>query len=338
SSMLAWILECAGLAPGFLIGGVPENFSVSARLPGRPTQDEKSISPFFVIEADEYDTAFFDKRSKFVHYHPRTAVLNNLEFDHADIFDDLAAIEKQFHHLVRTIPQNGLVVSNVEESLQRVIAKGCWTPVELFGSEDKWHAANAKGDGSFDVMFGRECQGRLNWTIIGQHNQMNALASIAAARHVGVPVAQSIAALCVFKNVKRRMELRGIVNAISVYDDFAHHPTAIATTLDGLRAKVGKSRILAVLEPRSNTMKLGTMKAALPDSLTAADWVFCYGGNVDWDVAEALKPIEYKSQVFMQMDALIQAITNLAQPHDTILVMSNGGFDGIHQKLLDQLV
>ena len=338
SSMLAWILECAGLAPGFLIGGVPENFSVSARLPGRPTQDEKSISPFFVIEADEYDTAFFDKRSKFVHYHPRTAVLNNLEFDHADIFDDLAAIEKQFHHLVRTIPQNGLVVSNVEESLQRVIAKGCWTPVELFGSEDKWHAANAKGDGSFDVMFGRECQGRLNWTIIGQHNQMNALASIAAARHVGVPVAQSIAALCVFKNVKRRMELRGIVNAISVYDDFAHHPTAIATTLDGLRAKVGKSRILAVLEPRSNTMKLGTMKAALPDSLTAADWVFCYGGNVDWDVAEALKPIEHKSQVFMQMDALIQAITNLAQPHDTILVMSNGGFDGIHQKLLDQLV
>lgn len=338
SSMLAWILECAGLAPGFLIGGVPENFSVSARLPGRPTQDEKSISPFFVIEADEYDTAFFDKRSKFVHYHPRTAVLNNLEFDHADIFEDLAAIEKQFHHLVRTIPQNGLVVSNVEESLQRVIAKGCWTPVELFGSEDKWHAANAKGDGSFDVMFGRECQGRLNWTIIGQHNQMNALASIAAARHVGVPVAQSIAALCVFKNVKRRMELRGIVNAISVYDDFAHHPTAIATTLDGLRAKVGKSRILAVLEPRSNTMKLGTMKAALPDSLTAADWVFCYGGNVDWDVAEALKPIEYKSQVFMQMDALIQAITNLAQPHDTILVMSNGGFDGIHQKLLDQLV
>ena len=338
SSMLAWILECAGLAPGFLIGGVPENFSVSARLPGRPTQDEKSISPFFVIEADEYDTAFFDKRSKFVHYHPRTAVLNNLEFDHADIFDDLAAIEKQFHHLVRTIPQNGLVVSNVEESLQRVIAKGCWTPVELFGSEDKWHAANAKGDGSFDVMFGRECQGRLNWTIIGQHNQMNALASIAAARHVGVPVAQSIAALCVFKNVKRRMELRGIVNAISVYDDFAHHPTAIATTLYGLRAKVGKSRILAVLEPRSNTMKLGTMKAALPDSLTAADWVFCYGGNVDWDVAEALKPIEYKSQVFMQMDALIQAITNLAQPHDTILVMSNGGFDGIHQKLLDQLV
>lgn len=338
SSMLAWILECAGLAPGFLIGGVPENFSVSARLPGRPTQDEKSISPFFVIEADEYDTAFFDKRSKFVHYHPRTAVLNNLEFDHADIFDDLAAIEKQFHHLVRTIPQNGLVVSNVEESLQRVIAKGCWTPVELFGSEDKWHVANAKGDGSFDVMFGRECQGRLNWTIIGQHNQMNALASIAAARHVGVPVAQSIAALCVFKNVKRRMELRGIVNAISVYDDFAHHPTAIATTLDGLRAKVGKSRILAVLEPRSNTMKLGTMKAALPDSLTAADWVFCYGGNVDWDVAEALKPIEHKSQVFMQMDALIQAITNLAQPHDTILVMSNGGFDGIHQKLLDQLV
>lgn len=221
SSMLAWILEYAGLAPGFLIGGVPENFSVSARLPGNPTQDAKSVSPFFVIEADEYDTAFFDKRSKFVHYHPRTAVLNNLEFDHADIFEDLAAIEKQFHHLVRTIPQNGLVVRNAEASLQRVIDKGCWTPVETFGSEDKWHAANATSDGGFDVMFGTVNQGRLAWDVIGAHNQMNALASIAAARHVGVPVEQSIAALTEFKNVKRRMELRGVVNQISVYDDFA---------------------------------------------------------------------------------------------------------------------
>lgn len=337
ASMLAWILEDAGLAPGFLIGGVPENFSVSARLPGTPKQDEKSISPFFVIEADEYDTAFFDKRSKFVHYHPRTAVLNNLEFDHADIFEDLAAIEKQFHHLVRTIPQNGLVIRNVEESLQRVIDKGCWTPVETFGSEDKWHAKNAQGDGSFDVMFGTEYHGHLAWDIIGQHNQMNALASIAAARHVGVPVAQSIEALHTFKNVKRRMELRGVVNNISVYDDFAHHPTAIATTVAGLRANVNQARIIAVLEPRSNTMKLGTMKAALPASLVDADFVFCYGGNVDWDIEEALLPIQEKSQVFMDLDALIAAVVKIAQPNDYILVMSNGGFGGIHQKLLDTL-
>jgi UDP-N-acetylmuramate: L-alanyl-gamma-D-glutamyl-meso-diaminopimelate ligase len=337
SSMLAWILEYAGLAPGFLIGGVPENFSVSARLPGQATQDKNSTSPFFVIEADEYDTAFFDKRSKFVHYHPRTAILNNLEFDHADIFEDLAAIEKQFHHLVRTIPQNGLVVTNVEESLQRVIAKGCWTPVETFGSEDKWHASNADNDGSFDVMFGSAHQGRLAWEIIGRHNQMNALASIAAARHVGVPVEQSIAALTAFKNVKRRMELRGVVNNIHVYDDFAHHPTAIETTLAGLRAKVGQARILAVLEPRSNTMKLGTMKAALPASLVDANAVFCYGANVDWDIAQALQPIANRAQVFTDLTDLVAAIANMAQAGDHILVMSNGGFGGIHQKILDRL-
>jgi UDP-N-acetylmuramate: L-alanyl-gamma-D-glutamyl-meso-diaminopimelate ligase len=338
ASMLAWILEYAGLAPGFLIGGVPENFSVSARLPGKPKQDTKSISPFFVIEADEYDTAFFDKRSKFVHYHPRTAVLNNLEFDHADIFEDLPAIEKQFHHLVRTIPQNGLVVVNAEEaSLQRVIDKGCWTPVETFGSQDSWHAVNEKSDGSFDVMLGADKQGRLEWEVIGSHNRMNALASIAAARHVGVPAAQSIAALNTFKNVKRRMELRGVVNDISVYDDFAHHPTAIATTVAGLRAKVGKAHILAVLEPRSNTMKLGTMKAALPDSLVEADSVFCYGENLGWDIEAALQPLGKKSQVFMDLENLITAIAKVAQPSDHILVMSNGGFGGIHQKLLDVL-
>jgi UDP-N-acetylmuramate: L-alanyl-gamma-D-glutamyl-meso-diaminopimelate ligase len=338
ASMLAWILEDAGLAPGFLIGGVPENFSVSARLPGQPKQDTKSISPFFVIEADEYDTAFFDKRSKFVHYHPRTAVLNNLEYDHADIFEDLPAIEKQFHHLIRTIPQNGLVVVNAgEASLQRVIDKGCWTPVETFGSQDKWHATNEQSDGSFDVMYGKTLQGRLQWKIIGSHNRLNALASIAAARHVGVPVAQSIAALNAFKNVKRRMELRGIVHNISVYDDFAHHPTAIATTVAGLRAKVGQARILAVLEPRSNTMKLGTMKAALPTSLVEADCVFCYGANLDWDIADALLPIEKKSQVFMDLDALITAIAKVAESGDHILIMSNGGFGGIHQKLLDKL-
>ncbi|MDP2060103.1 MAG: UDP-N-acetylmuramate:L-alanyl-gamma-D-glutamyl-meso-diaminopimelate ligase, partial [Flavobacteriaceae bacterium] len=339
ASMLAWILEYAGLAPGFLIGGVPENFSVSARLPGKPKQDTKSVSPFFVIEADEYDTAFFDKRSKFVHYHPRTAVLNNLEFDHADIFDDLPAIEKQFHHLVRTVPQHGLLVVNAEEaSLQRVIDKGCWTPVETFGGQDNWHVANETGDGPFDVMFGKALQGRLEWEIIGSHNRMNALASIAAARHVGVPVKDSIAALNGFKNVKRRMELRGVVNNISIYDDFAHHPNAIATTLAGLLAKVGQSRILAVLEPRSNSMKLGTMKAALPESLVDADRVFCYGANVDWNIAEAMSPIAKKSQVLMELDALIKAIAKEARSGDHILVMSNGGFGGIHQKLLDVLV
>lgn len=338
ASMLAWVLEYAGLAPGFLIGGVPENFSVSARLPGNPVQDKESISPFFVIEADEYDTAFFDKRSKFVHYHPRTAILNNLEFDHADIFEDLAAIQKQFHHLVRTIPQNGLIVMNaLETSLKQVVEKGCWTPIETFGDKNYWHIANTKGDGSFDVMYGNEKEGHLAWEIMGNHNRMNALATVAAARHVGVPVTQSIEALKQFKNVKRRMELRGSVNAINVYDDFAHHPTAIATTVAGLRARVGQARILAVLEPRSNTMKLGTMKAALPDSLVDADAVFCYGANVDWNIKEALKPIENKSQVFADMEQLIAAIVKEAKSGDQILVMSNGGFGGIHQKILNQL-
>ncbi|MFM9835099.1 MAG: UDP-N-acetylmuramate:L-alanyl-gamma-D-glutamyl-meso-diaminopimelate ligase [Methylophilaceae bacterium] len=338
SSMLAWILEFAGLAPGFLIGGVPENFGVSARLPGKPKQDEMSISPFFVIEADEYDTAFFDKRSKFVHYHPRTAVLNNLEFDHADIFEDLAAIEKQFHHLIRTVPQNGLIVCNGKEaSLQRVIKKGCWTPVETFGDSTHWQSANESGDGSFDVIFEGNSQGRINWDLLGEHNRMNALASIAAARHVGVPVAQSIAALSEFKNVKRRMEIRGVVNNITVYDDFAHHPTAIETTVAGLRAKVGKARILAVLEPRSNTMKLGVMKDALPASLKEADLVFCYGANLGWDAAQALQPISSKSQTFENLDNLVAAIAKIAKSGDHILVMSNGGFGGVHQKILDGL-
>jgi UDP-N-acetylmuramate: L-alanyl-gamma-D-glutamyl-meso-diaminopimelate ligase len=338
SSMLAWILEFAGLAPGFLIGGVPENFGVSARLPGKPAQDEKSKSPFFVIEADEYDTAFFDKRSKFVHYHPRTAVLNNLEFDHADIFEDLAAIEKQFHHLVRTVPQKGLIVSNGKElSLQRVINKGCWTPVETFGDMKHWHSANESGDGSFDVLYEGKVQGRIRWELLGEHNRMNALASIAAARHVGVPVTQSISALNIFKNVKRRMEIRGVVNNITVYDDFAHHPTAIETTVAGLRAKVGTSRILAVLEPRSNTMKLGVMKDALPVSLKDADLVFCYGANLGWDAAQALQPIASKAKTFDSIDHLVAAIAKIAKAGDHILVMSNGGFGGIHQKIIDGL-
>lgn len=338
SSMLAWILEYAGLAPGFLIGGVPENFGVSARMPQSPVQDAKSTSPFFVIEADEYDTAFFDKRSKFVHYRPRTAVLNNLEFDHADIFEDLPAIEKQFHHLVRTVPQQGLVVANGKEaSLQRVIDKGCWTPVEKFGTDADWQAANAHGDGSFDVMYQCKMQGRVNWGLLGEHNRMNALATIAAARHAGVAVDMSIAALSEFKNVKRRMELRGVENGVSVYDDFAHHPTAIETTLAGLRGKVGSARILAVLEPRSNTMKLGVMKSALPASLKDADLVFCYQANLGWDAKEALAPISAKTQVHDDLEQLVSAISQAAKSGDHVLVMSNGGFGGIHQKLLDAL-
>ena len=338
SSMLAWILEHAGLAPGFLIGGVPQNFSVSARLPQTPKQDAKSTSPFFVIEADEYDTAFFDKRSKFVHYGPRTAILNNLEFDHADIFADLHAIETQFHHLVRTVPQQGLVVANgKEESLKRVIGRGCWTPVEHFGSNDGWQGGEADPDGSFDVMLNGKVVGRVEWELLGDHNRMNALAALAAARHVGVSVEVGIAALGLFQNVKRRMELRGIEKGISVYDDFAHHPTAITTTVAGLRAKVDKARILAVLEPRSNTMKLGVMKQALPASLVDADLVFCYGANLGWDASEALAPMGSKAKVFDNMEALVAAIASEAKSGDQILVMSNGGFGGIHQKLLTQL-
>ena len=338
SSMLAWVLEYAGLAPGFLIGGVPQNFSVSARLPQTPKQDSKSKSPFFVIEADEYDTAFFDKRSKFVHYGPRTAVLNNLEFDHADIFADLNAIETQFHHLVRTVPQQGLVVSNGrEESLDRVIKRGCWTPVEKFGVAEGWQAGEADTNGSFDVLFNGQKLGRVEWQLLGEHNRMNALAALAAARHVGVSVEVGIAALGQFQNVKRRMELRGVENGVSVYDDFAHHPTAITTTVAGLRAKVGKSRILVVLEPRSNTMKLGVMKQALPASLVDADLVFCYGANLGWDAKEALAPIAQKSAVFDDLDKLVAAIVKEAKNGDQILVMSNGGFGGIHQKLLTSL-
>jgi UDP-N-acetylmuramate: L-alanyl-gamma-D-glutamyl-meso-diaminopimelate ligase len=348
SSMLTWILEFAGLAPGFLIGGVPENFGVSARLPQISPNDSNYqknqhlagdfCSPFFVIEADEYDTAFFDKRSKFVHYRPRTAILNNLEYDHADIFEDLPAIEKQFHHLVRTVPQQGLIVRNGKEaSLQRVIDKGCWTPVEQFGTDADWQASNASGDGSFDVLYQGQLQGRVTWNLMGEHNRMNALACIAAARHAGVAVATSIEALGAFKNVKRRMETKGVVNQITVYDDFAHHPTAIETTVAGLRHKVGKARILAVLEPRSNTMKLGVMKDALPASLAQADLVFCYGANLGWDAAEALKPIADKSQTFDDLAQLVKAIINSAKAGDHILVMSNGGFGGVHQKILDAL-
>jgi UDP-N-acetylmuramate: L-alanyl-gamma-D-glutamyl-meso-diaminopimelate ligase len=324
TSMLAWILEYAGMNPGFLIGGVPQNFGISARI---------TESPFFVIEADEYDTAFFDKRSKFVHYHPRTAILNNLEFDHADIFADLAAIETQFHHLVRTVPGNGLVVNNGrEESLQRVIQRGCWTPVEKFGSNDGWNI-----DSDNRVNLNGIAQGSLQWDLMGEHNRMNALAALAAARHAGVPVAQGLAALTAFKNVKRRMEVRGTVNGITVYDDFAHHPTAIDTTVAGLRHKVGKARILAVLEPRSNTMKLGVMKEALPASLKDADLTFCYAGNLGWDARGALAPLGDKAIVKDDLNEMIESIVSIAKSGDQILVMSNGGFGGIHEKLLGKL-
>jgi len=325
SAMLAWILEYAGLNPGFLVGGVPQNFGISARL---------TDSAFFVIEADEYDAAFFDKRSKFVHYHPRSTILNNLEFDHADIFPDLAAIETQFHHLVRTVPGNGLLVCNGrDDALQRVLERGCWTPVEKFGCDDGWNI-----DDNDEISLNGTGQGTLHWELLGEHNRMNALAALAAARHAGVPIAQGLAALAGFKNVKRRMEVRGIVNGITVYDDFAHHPTAIDTTVAGLHRKInGSGRILAVLEPRSNTMKLGVMKDALPGSLKDADLVFCYAGGLDWDARGALAPLGGKAVVKDDLDELVETIAAAAKSGDHVLVMSNGGFGGIHEKLLQRL-
>ncbi len=338
ASMLAWVLEYAGLAPGFLIGGVPENFGISARLPQTPKQDNNSTSPFFVIEADEYDTAFFDKRSKFVHYCPRTTILNNLEFDHADIFDDLAAIQKQFHHLVRTIPSQGLVIKNHQASLDQVIEQGCWTPVEAFGTDDGWSMANVdESNGSFDVLLKGERQGHLSWQLLGEHNRMNALAVIAAARHIGVAPCIAIEALGEFKNVKRRMEVKGTVKGITVYDDFAHHPTAIETTIAGLRAKVGKARILAVLEPRSNTMKQGVIKAALPQSLTVADEIYCYSKGLSWSVTEVMEPLGKKAHTFDDLDQLTEAVVAQAKSGDHILIMSNGGFGGIHDAIINLL-
>lgn len=334
TSMLAWILEDAGMSPGFLVGGVPQNFGISARLHG-----EQRDSPFFVIEADEYDTAFCDKRSKFVHYHPRTAVLNNLEFDHADIFADLTAIETQFHHLVRTLPRNGLIVSNGrEESLDRVLQRGCFTPIERFNTLDGWSVDGDDSNGFMQIQRGGVSVGEVNWALNGEHNRSNALAALLAARHVGVPVARGLDALTRFANVKRRMELRGTANGVSVYDDFAHHPTAIDTTIAGLRSKVGpQTRILAVLEPRSNTMKLGTMKEKLPHALREADKVFCFGQNLGWDIAAALAPLGEKASTSDDLDALVIKIVAEARPGDQILVMSNGGFGGIHGKLLQTL-
>ncbi|MGZ5154662.1 MAG: UDP-N-acetylmuramate:L-alanyl-gamma-D-glutamyl-meso-diaminopimelate ligase, partial [Burkholderiales bacterium] len=329
SAMLAWILEHAGMRPGFLVGGVPQNFGVSARL---------SDTPFFVIEADEYDTAFFDKRSKFVHYPARTAILNNLEFDHADIFPDLAAIETQFHHFVRTLPANGLIVSNgADAHLDRVLKRECWTPVERFDIEDGWRAAEPDASGSFEVRLKRQACGTVRWDLIGAHNRSNALAAIAAARHAGVPPNVAIEALSRFENVKRRMEVRGVVGGVTVYDDFAHHPTAIETTLAGLRAKVNGARIIAVIEPRSNTMKLGVMKQALAGSLAAADRVFCFSGGLSWDPAAALAPLGSKASVYADLDQLIGDIAASSRAGDQVLIMSNGGFGGIHERLLRRL-
>ncbi len=340
TSMLTWILEFAGKQPGFLVGGVPQNFGVSARLGDTAAETRPATGHPFVIEADEYDTAFFDKRSKFVHYRPRTAVLNNLEFDHADIFADLAAIETQFHHLVRTVPQSGrLVVNAREEALERVLTRGCWSDVARFGVRGDVPGFRARGEPhAFDVLKAGVLVGRVEWALLGEHNQMNALAAIAAAEHVGVTPQQACEALGQFANVKRRLELRGEVKGVAVYDDFAHHPTAIRTTVDGLRRKVGPdSRILAVFEPRSNTMKLGTMKALLPWSLEEADLAFCHSGGLGWDANEALAEMGERAIVSDNIDTLVSKVVKAAKPGDQILCMSNGGFGGIHDKLLKAL-
>ena len=339
SSMLAWVLEQAGLRPGFLIGGVPLDFGVSARLGAGST---------FVIEADEYDSAFFDKRSKFVHYRPRTAILNNLEFDHADIFDNLVAIERQFHHLLRTVPASGRVVYNATEaSLQRVLGMGCWSEPVSFGgtgsNSGQWQAQGSAQD--FYIFLNGENVAHICWQLSGAHNQMNALAALAAAQHVGVAPAQAAEALNSFKSVKRRMEVRGTVAGITVYDDFAHHPSAIRTTLDGLRHQLDKqtsltepkARILAVFEPRSATMKLGTMKAQLPWSLENADLAFCHTSGLDWDATEILAPLGQRAQVAPDIASLIEQVLQAAHPGDHVVCMSNGGFGGIHAKLLAQL-
>ncbi|MDH4656499.1 MULTISPECIES: UDP-N-acetylmuramate:L-alanyl-gamma-D-glutamyl-meso-diaminopimelate ligase [unclassified Pseudomonas] len=331
TSMLAWVLEHAGMSPGFLIGGVPQNFGVSARLGG---------TPFFVVEADEYDSAFFDKRSKFVHYRPRTAILNNLEFDHADIFPDLAAIERQFHHLVRTIPGEGLVIHPTSESaLKRVLDMGCWTPVQTTGEGGQWQARLLAEDGSrFEVLFEGQVAGTVDWELTGQHNVANALATLAAARHVGVVPELGVAALSVFKSVKRRMEKVAEVKGVTIYDDFAHHPTAIATTLDGLRKRVGDAPVVAVIEPRSNSMKLGAHRDGLPDSVKLADQVFWYAPpNLGWDLAATVAGSSVPTQVCESLESIIEGVKAIAAPGTQVVIMSNGGFGGLHGKLASAL-
>lgn len=331
TSMLAWVLEHAGMSPGFLIGGVPQNFGVSARLGG---------TPFFVVEADEYDSAFFDKRSKFVHYRPRTAILNNLEFDHADIFPDLAAIERQFHHLVRTIPGEGLIIHPTAESaLVRVLGMGCWTPVQTTGEDGQWQARLLSEDGSrFEVLFEGQVAGTVDWSLTGQHNVANALATLAAARHVGVVPELGVAALSAFQSVKRRMEKVAEVRGVTVYDDFAHHPTAIATTLDGLRKRVGNAPVIAVIEPRSNSMKLGAHRDGLPESVKLADQVFWYAPpNLGWDLAATVAGSSVPTRVCDSLEAIIEGVKALAVPGTQVVIMSNGGFGGLHGKLAQAL-
>ncbi|MDW3715194.1 MULTISPECIES: UDP-N-acetylmuramate:L-alanyl-gamma-D-glutamyl-meso-diaminopimelate ligase [unclassified Pseudomonas] len=331
SSMLAWVLEHAGMSPGFLIGGVPQNFGISARLGG---------TPFFVVEADEYDSAFFDKRSKFVHYRPRTAILNNLEFDHADIFPDLAAIERQFHHLVRTIPGEGLIIHpTTEPALVRVLEMGCWTKVETTGEGGQWQVRLLSEDGSrFEVQFDGKVQGTVEWSLTGQHNVANALATLAAARHVGVVPELGIAALSAFRNVKRRMEKVAEVNGVTLYDDFAHHPTAIATTLDGLRKRVGEAPVIAIIEPRSNSMKLGAHRDGLPESVAQADQVIWYAPpNLGWDLAATAAACPVPAVVCDSLEAIIERVKGQARPGTEVVIMSNGGFGGLHGKLAKAL-
>ena len=331
ASMLAWILEHAKLKPGFLIGGVPENFGVSARLGNKS---------FFVIEADEYDTAFFDKRSKFVHYRPRTAILNNLEYDHADIFPDLAAIALQFHHFVRTVPGSGLLVVNAQdENLSTVLAMGRWTPVEHIAAPDGWQAVPRNLEASrFQVLFQGKDQGEIEWDLIGEHNMANALAAVAAARHAGVPVKTAIAALSKFRNVKRRLEVRGAVRGITVYDDFAHHPTAIAATLQALRARVGNRRILAVLELRSNTMRMGVHRDTLAGSLALADRVLMLKpADLNWNLDRVTGALTGRGQAYSTVEEIIESLAKETRPEDNVLIMSNGGFGNIHTRLLERL-
>jgi len=333
SSMLAWILEYAGLNPGFLIGGIPENFGVSARI---------GNAPFFVVEADEYDTAFFDKRSKFVHYRPRTLIVNNLEYDHADIFPDIAAIKRQFHHLIRTVPGNGLIVApQADTNIQSVVEMGCWTPLEYFGDQprDTWSIQNMAADAShFDIHIQGKLAGTLEWSLQGQHNVNNAIMAIAAARHAGVPANHAIDAMRDFKNVKRRMEIVGTVNNITIYDDFAHHPTAITTTLEGLRNKVGKARIIAILEPRSNTMRMGVHTQTLAKSLNCADEVIYFQPpDIDWNLDTVIKSTVPPARLLSAVDAIVENLATQARPGDHLLIMSNGAFGGIHKKLLHAL-
>lgn len=329
SSLLAWILEHAGMSPGFLIGGVPDNFGETARL---------GNTPFFVIEADEYDTAFFDKRSKFVHYQPRTLVINNLEFDHADIFEDLAAIQKQFHHLIRTVPSEGLIISPSEKPIEQVMEMGCWTPRQLIGNEGDWQANLLSKDGTqFEVSFKGQ-KAEVHWNMVGQHNVSNALAAIAAAHHVGVTVEHACEALSEFVGVKRRLELRGEVDNIRVYDDFAHHPTAIATTVAGLRARIGNRKLVAVLEPRSNTMKMGVHQDTLAQSLIQADRVLLFqDAGLKWSLKQVSEILGDHVSVFDSVDSIVNTLQKEAEQGDEILVMSNGGFGGIHQKILEAL-